>query len=555
MKRPEILAKFDEIVAFAEIERVHRHAGEALLERDVSAARVRRRGAPRTGDPAGRRGARRRRCSVPEAVPRQDERRGAGRPHRHLRQPQPAGHSAAVLSCRDAGGGTGGGVRRYLHGRGAVPVARLPPACARAPAIDVSGLPRTGTGTARFVTVSYTNGTAASRAETPIRTARWSSCSEIESDAPRDVRSLAVFLHEQYGTKVLNADTLHLDRTISLRQGRNRLRLRIPSIHLMPGTYRVGLWLADPVQAQSVTGAYDYVESAFEIEVVGARRRTVPARDRRARHLRLRGRGAVLTRPWAQGQSRNCRQGIRAGGVGGLASLVRRKLADLHGDSTRGLRATTRRAMEFGVRPHLLRGRVTHLPAHPRGLRAGRAPRHHRRAQRRAVRPVVHGSLPGARRPPLCVSRQRLHRRHGRQALRLWRRDGAPDRCAVPEVREHDEALPRGAVLSRQVEPLRRHRRALRLPVRARTAARGLSRVSAPAPVHGGGGADARHVLRAAAGRSREQARRSADGHIHALRHLRDRAGTPTSGPIRRGRRSRCTGAASGGPCSGRTTA
>jgi hypothetical protein len=36
----------------------------------------------------------------------------------------------------------------------------------------------------------------------------------------------------------------------------------------LPGTYRVGLWLADPVQAQSVTGAYDYVESAFEIEVV-----------------------------------------------------------------------------------------------------------------------------------------------------------------------------------------------------------------------------------------------------------------------------------------------
>ena len=44
---------------------------------------------------------------------------------------------------------------------------------------------------------------------------------EIESDAPRDVRSLSVFLLEQYGTKVLNADTLHLDRTISLRQGRN----------------------------------------------------------------------------------------------------------------------------------------------------------------------------------------------------------------------------------------------------------------------------------------------------------------------------------------------
>ena len=94
-----------------------------------------------------------------------------------------------------------------------------------------------------------------------------------------------MFLTEQYGTKVLNADTLHLDRTVSLRQGRNRLRLRIACVHLSPGTYRVGLWLADPVQAQSVSGAYDYVESAFEIEVV-ARGPAVPAGHRRARHVR-----------------------------------------------------------------------------------------------------------------------------------------------------------------------------------------------------------------------------------------------------------------------------
>ena len=133
--------------------------------------------------------------------------------------------------------------------------------------IDVSALPRTGTGEARFVSVWYTSGSGIESGNTypdgPLEFTL-----EIESDGARDVRSLSVFLLEQYGTKVLNADTLHLDRNISLRQGRNRLRLRISSIHLLPGTYRVGLWLADPVQAQSVTGAYDYVESAFEIEVL-----------------------------------------------------------------------------------------------------------------------------------------------------------------------------------------------------------------------------------------------------------------------------------------------
>ena len=57
---------------------VHRHAGEALLERDVRAARVRRRGAPRAGDPDRRRGARGRRRAISAEVPRQDGRRGAG---------------------------------------------------------------------------------------------------------------------------------------------------------------------------------------------------------------------------------------------------------------------------------------------------------------------------------------------------------------------------------------------------------------------------------------------------------------------------------------------
>ena len=107
---------------------------------------------------------------------------------------------------------------------------------------------------------------------------------EIESDTPRVVRSLSVFLTEQYGTKVINADTLQIDRTVSLQRGRSRLKLRLHDVHLAPGFYRVGLWLADPVQAQSVSGAYDFVESAFEIEVVRPERAfpTAPARCSRA---------------------------------------------------------------------------------------------------------------------------------------------------------------------------------------------------------------------------------------------------------------------------------
>ena len=49
---------------------VHRHAGEALLERHVRPARLLRRRASRARDPARRRGARRRRRRVPAPLPR-----------------------------------------------------------------------------------------------------------------------------------------------------------------------------------------------------------------------------------------------------------------------------------------------------------------------------------------------------------------------------------------------------------------------------------------------------------------------------------------------------
>ena len=49
MKRAEIARKFDEIVDFAGVERVHRHAGQALFVRHERAARLRDRRAPRSG--------------------------------------------------------------------------------------------------------------------------------------------------------------------------------------------------------------------------------------------------------------------------------------------------------------------------------------------------------------------------------------------------------------------------------------------------------------------------------------------------------------------------
>ena len=72
-------AKFDEIVAFAEVEQFLDTPVKRYSQRHVRAAGVRGRRAPRAGDPDRRRGARRRRRRVPAEVPRQDGRRRATR--------------------------------------------------------------------------------------------------------------------------------------------------------------------------------------------------------------------------------------------------------------------------------------------------------------------------------------------------------------------------------------------------------------------------------------------------------------------------------------------
>ena len=58
-------------------------------------------------------------------------------------------------------------------------------------------------------------------------------------------------------------------QVLRLEPGRNEVTLRIMAVHLTPGAYVIGLWLAD-----SVGSPFDYVEVAFTIEVVEHASRT-----------------------------------------------------------------------------------------------------------------------------------------------------------------------------------------------------------------------------------------------------------------------------------------
>ena len=133
--------------------------------------------------------------------------------------------------------------------------------------VDLSSAARVGTGEARFAAVWY-SGLDAGLAFQAYTDGPVEFRLAISSDAPRTIHSLAVTLHDFAGTRLINADVVLIDRTIQLQTGRNVVTLRIEYLHLNPGPYRVALWLANPRSVRGLRGVYDYVESAFDLEVV-----------------------------------------------------------------------------------------------------------------------------------------------------------------------------------------------------------------------------------------------------------------------------------------------
>ncbi len=69
---------------------------------------------------------------------------------------------------------------------------------------------------------------------------------DLVSDQRRTVDSISVSLSDRYGTKLVNADTLSLRRPVLLHAGHNLVQFRIDALHLNPGTYSLGVWVANP---------------------------------------------------------------------------------------------------------------------------------------------------------------------------------------------------------------------------------------------------------------------------------------------------------------------
>ncbi|HEV2733707.1 MAG TPA: ABC transporter ATP-binding protein [Longimicrobiaceae bacterium] len=130
--------------------------------------------------------------------------------------------------------------------------------------VDVSRRPREGTGEGRFAAARYA-GPGGAPAGPVVSGGPVEVTVQVDASARLTVDSLGVTFFTVGGTKLVNADTAREGRVLRLDRGRNEVVVEIEALHLNPGVYPVGLWLAS-----SATGVvFDYVESAFEVTVEG----------------------------------------------------------------------------------------------------------------------------------------------------------------------------------------------------------------------------------------------------------------------------------------------
>ena len=127
--------------------------------------------------------------------------------------------------------------------------------------IDLSPARRFGTGEVEFTAVRYTSDLESAGFQ-PYPEGPIEFTMVINSTAPRTIGSVAVTFYTLEGIKLVNADTISLGRVVDLPEGRSEVQLRIKQLHLNPGPYLVGLYLADPLGV-----VFDHIESAFEVTV------------------------------------------------------------------------------------------------------------------------------------------------------------------------------------------------------------------------------------------------------------------------------------------------
>jgi lipopolysaccharide transport system ATP-binding protein len=128
--------------------------------------------------------------------------------------------------------------------------------------IDLTTLPREGTGKARFTKV-YLSSNESQFAYKPFPGGPLEIILDIFSIGTYSVSALAVSLWDDLGTMLINLDTLSLGKVINLVPGTNFVVFKIEKLNLNAGVYTFAFWLSDyPAEV------YDSIKYCLNIEVI-----------------------------------------------------------------------------------------------------------------------------------------------------------------------------------------------------------------------------------------------------------------------------------------------
>lgn len=136
--------------------------------------------------------------------------------------------------------------------------------------INLQEAGREGTGEARFAALKYYSPNPQT-AYAPYSNGPLEFALVIESTAGLSIKSLAVTIYSHAGLKLVNADTKAFGQRVELRKGDNQFKLTIENLPLNAGSYILGLWIDKTGDSQSGKEALDFIESAFSFEVVHER--------------------------------------------------------------------------------------------------------------------------------------------------------------------------------------------------------------------------------------------------------------------------------------------
>jgi ABC-type polysaccharide/polyol phosphate transport system ATPase subunit len=129
--------------------------------------------------------------------------------------------------------------------------------------IDVSHAHRIGTGEARIDALRYDG--AADLRKLPVGDGPLDVDLRILAREPIVVRCLSLMINDRRGTRLINAELASHGGQLELSEGRNDVRIGIDQLHLNPGAYVVGVWIARTIEDEV---PLDYLESAVTMEVL-----------------------------------------------------------------------------------------------------------------------------------------------------------------------------------------------------------------------------------------------------------------------------------------------